>query len=217
MVARTPAQARKAFLAPVRRALSCVTDAVVPHRPVVAAAGAHPRIEAFALSRPRLRLPLDRSGGPAGGGLAGRAGPGVGLLLRVAQEYQVTEVATAQPADVEAGDVETVTAPPPAGGWARFAVVPRAYRFRLQGADERERVSWHWHPYGRSSEHRPHLHVAYEPVAGAHLPTGPVSLVDVLRVALVDLGTRPHWEDWQVVLDEAEAALLPVPALRPSR
>ena len=72
-------------------------------------------------------------------------------------------------------------------------------------------VAYHWHPLGRSSTTTPHLHVPTTigalDLADAHLPTGPVSLPAVLRLAITELGVRPMRADWREVLDAAERAL----------
>ena len=84
-------------------------------------------------------------------------------------------------------------------GWGASTT---GYRFRLEGVDGRELVSWHWHPDGLSGVRWPHLHVdavALAPrsqLTGAHLPTGSaVDLSAVLRLAIADLGVPPRRRD----------------------
>jgi len=72
-------------------------------------------------------------------------------------------------------------------------------------------LAYHWHPEGRSPITTPHLHVgsatARAPLAGAHLPTGTVTLPQVLRLAIREFGVQSLRNDWPAVLDRAEAAL----------
>ncbi len=86
---------------------------------------------------------------------------------------------------------------PPGDGRAR----PLAYAYNV-GLHGRELLSFHWHPTGASPIRTPHLHVHAEIQVGdvwlhkAHLPTGPVSPVDVLRLLLDDFGVPPLRDDW---------------------
>ena len=70
----------------------------------------------------------------------------------------------------------------------------------------RELAGWHWHPGGSSPWRQPHLHVAGGRFGECHLPTGRVSLEEVLRLLLAELDVRPLRDDWPAVLDEVEAA-----------
>ena len=79
----------------------------------------------------------------------------------------------------------------------RWQVVTTGYYYTLMDANQREIVGFHWHPVGRSPIVEPHLHlgpgaqIGYERLHRAHVPTGPVSIQDVLRFAIVDLGVEP--------------------------
>lgn len=91
------------------------------------------------------------------------------------------------------------------------------YLYRLDGADGREILAYHWHPAGLSHEHRPHLHVG----AGyglirpewqkAHLPTGPLSPAALLEPCITHLGVPPRRRDWVAVFARLAAALQPEP------
>jgi len=65
----------------------------------------------------------------------------------------------------------------------------------------------HWHPDGRSQVTIPHFHVGGTlggiPFAKLYAPTGPITLLDVLRFAIVELGVEPRRGDWREVLDAA--------------
>ena len=90
-----------------------------------------------------------------------------------------------------------------------------AYQYALLDGDGREYVAYHWHPDGSSHVTEPHLHlgpaahVGVGELAAAHLPTGPVSLASVVRVAVDGLGGRPLRADWTAVLMQATRPLTP--------
>jgi hypothetical protein len=99
--------------------------------------------------------------------------------------------------------VYDVTPPdqPRGASWtARLA----GYAYEIRAADDRMILAFHWHPTGRSPITWPHLHLG-TPIANidlskAHVPTGVVTLQDVVRFAIVDLGVRPLRDDWSEVL-----------------
>lgn len=78
-----------------------------------------------------------------------------------------------------------------------------AYRYRLV-VDASESLLFHWHPEGRSSFDRPHLHVGNRELAKhallsgkAHVPTARVSLEEVVNFLIQDLGVPPATKDWE--------------------
>jgi len=88
--------------------------------------------------------------------------------------------------------------------------------------DGRELIAYHWDTVGASSVTTPHMHVgstlAHPGVSKplrelvrrfgkAHLPTGYVTLAELLRVAITDLGVEPLRDDWQTVLGDAERVM----------
>ena len=82
----------------------------------------------------------------------------------------------------------------------------RATRYVVQvmDADERELLTYHWHPFGPSWAGFPHLYLG-DPIAAAdfakaHLPTGFIPLAAIVRLLIVDLGVAPIRPDWQAVL-----------------
>jgi len=87
---------------------------------------------------------------------------------------------------------------------SRFVARSSGYRCELAHADGSMILAYHWHPVGVSPVTWPHLHLAGQvaaiPFDKAHLPTGPVTLQDVLRFAIVDLGVEPLRPDWRDVL-----------------
>jgi hypothetical protein len=95
---------------------------------------------------------------------------------------------------------------PPRGPWEAETA---AYEYRLSDEDDREILAYHWHPDGQSHVTTPHLHLGPGAEVGraalltAHLPTGPVSIHEVLRLAIESLGTEPSRRDWDAVFRPA--------------
>ncbi len=85
-----------------------------------------------------------------------------------------------------------------------------AYRYTIADRNGREIVAYHWHPDGRVTI--PHLHLGATVAegrlrpdfAGAHLPIGHVSLQEVLRLTIAELGVRPLRPDWDEVLHQSQ-------------
>ena len=93
------------------------------------------------------------------------------------------------------------------------------YRYQLFDSQDREILAYHWHPEGISPIAYPHLHLSgrlspldlgprQEPAAlgEMHLPTGDVTLADVVRLLITEFGIAPRRADWEAILD-AERAL----------
>lgn len=89
----------------------------------------------------------------------------------------------------------------------RWTVRTAGYRYEFQHADGPTLLAYHWHPVGISPITTPHLHLAGTlggiDLSKAHLPTGLVTLQDVLRFAIADLGVLPLRNDWSAVLEES--------------
>lgn len=100
---------------------------------------------------------------------------------------------------------EQIVAPEGEAGWAARTV---AYMY-VVGVDGSAILAFHWHPVGPSPVRTPHLHVGVDVQVGAvwlgkaHLPTGAVTLADVLGLVLGEFGVRPLRDDWRTVLAEA--------------
>jgi len=112
------------------------------------------------------------------------------LLLTVLQNYRVVEFEG------------------PRGPW-KVSIV--SYFYSLEDREGRE-VLYHWHPQGASTVTFPHLHVraggrlGRTDISQVHFPTGRVSLEDVLRLAILELGVKPERTDWAELLDSTQAA-----------
>jgi hypothetical protein len=184
LIARTVAEAVGTYLQSFQQALACVTRTV----PGIEARGRDP-------SLPLHRLALN-DGVPAL--LPGPAR----VRLGVTEQYRI------EPAEE-------------GSGW-RIRTVH--YSYGIHDSDRREIVIYHWHPLGAVTH--PHVHIGHGAVptsllmqaglgiaanalrpdlARAHLPTGPVSIEDVLRLAIADFGVRPRRADWETVLRQTSA------------
>jgi hypothetical protein len=92
----------------------------------------------------------------------------------------------------------------PVGGWTVRIV---SYFYAIADSGGREFVAYQWDPFGRSPVTWPHMHLGSalgqvpRSFVRAHLPTGLVTLQDVIRVAIADLGVPPRRLDWETVLE----------------
>ena len=88
----------------------------------------------------------------------------------------------------------------------RWTVIETGYEYSIMDADQREILAYHWHPTGRSSFISQHIHIGHgafltrEELHTAHLPTGYVSLSDIIRLLIGDLRVTPRRSDWQSIL-----------------
>ena len=99
--------------------------------------------------------------------------------------------------------IRVARAEPPRGLWDAQTA---AYEYRFSDQDDREILAYHWHPGGQSHVQTPHLHLGPAAEVGrasllvAHLPTGPVGLHGVLRLAVDSFEVAPVRRDWDQVL-----------------
>ena len=81
------------------------------------------------------------------------------------------------------------------------------YRYELHDQDGQELIAYHWHPLGNSPIATPHLHVTARmsgfDLSKAHLPTGIVPLLAVLRCLITEFGVAPLRPDWDEILRDA--------------
>jgi hypothetical protein len=99
-------------------------------------------------------------------------------------------------------------------GWTVRTV---GYSYDVLDADERELITFHWHPQGPSDVRTPHLHVSGVPpillpkrpsghdapphdLRRAHIPTGIVGLDQLLFMLIRDLGVEPRDPRWDQIL-----------------
>lgn len=105
------------------------------------------------------------------------------------------------------------------GGWSARTT---AYTAHLYSRDGRELIAYHWNAVGDGRVKTPHLHVGrffvhaglpgpfralVNRLGKAHLPTGYVTLAEILRVTITDLGVEPLRDDWAEVLDRCERVM----------
>lgn len=94
-----------------------------------------------------------------------------------------------------------------------FEVRKVAYWYEVLARDGHEVLAYHWHPAGVSPITFPHHHLSSRlgPLAlgrGArtvalgemHLPTGFITLADVVRLLIAELGIAPRRPDWEAIL-----------------
>jgi hypothetical protein len=116
---------------------------------------------------------------------------GVGISLLIAQQYTFVKRATLS-------------------RWQRWKVETARYDYALHDSTGAEIIAYHWHPGTWSG--RPHLHVqGYGgPLADfmrkAHLPSGRVSVEEIIRCAIEEFGAEPLRTDWEAVLAESQTA-----------
>ena len=109
--------------------------------------------------------------------------------MYLAQQYRISQV----PQDREGGP---------------YDVVIVGYQYELEDSQGHEILAYHWHPEGRSQVTRPHLHLGYGARLGrselqkAHLPTGHVSMGEVLRCLIDHFGVATLRKDWSKILDQ---------------
>ena len=89
---------------------------------------------------------------------------------------------------------------------ALWTVAEEGYYYEILDSDHREILAYHWHPTGLSSYAAHHLHIGHGAIVGreelhhAHLPSGHVSVPDILRLLISDFRASPRRHDWRAVL-----------------
>lgn len=102
------------------------------------------------------------------------------------------------------------------GSRDRYDVRTTGYYYTILDAQGRELLAYHWHPTGPSPVTLPHLHLtsrvrpielapneALIPLAEMHLPTGLVTLADVVWLLIIEFGMEPRRADWANVLAQS--------------
>ncbi len=88
-----------------------------------------------------------------------------------------------------------------------------AYSYLLNDRDHKEILAYHWHPDTRNSVDFPHMHLgagtgmARRELFRAHLPTGRITLEDMVRLTIIEFGVQPYRDDWREVLAANEGQL----------
>ena len=97
-----------------------------------------------------------------------------------------------------------------------YRIVTGGYSYVIQSNQHREIIAFHWHPRQRSHEHDPHVHIGSAVIdadssdigktfSRFHIPTGHISIAQVVRLLLTDFNVVPNRQDWEAML----AGLLP--------
>lgn len=121
-----------------------------------------------------------------------RLAGGAQISLAVAHYYRLTRDRQARP------------------GWRTDTA---AYFYALDDAEGREILAYHWHPEGAGPVKYPHVHlgagalVERDELLKAHLPTGRITLPEVLRLVIDAFGVRALRPDWSDVLARTQVAL----------
>lgn len=83
-----------------------------------------------------------------------------------------------------------------------------AYFYAIGEQQGGELLAYHWHPQGRGTVVRPHLHVkadargAFGWLGKVHLPTGLIRLAEIVLLAIEDLEVAPIRDDWRAVMEQ---------------
>lgn len=108
---------------------------------------------------------------------------GDGLQLEVGLQYSI----------IKTGDT----------GKMAYRCTTKSYAYSILDGDDKRLYDWHWHPFGKSNFYEPHAHTySTDPLLPprAHIPTGRVSLEQVIRFVIDQLGVEPLRNDWDSVL-----------------
>lgn len=88
-----------------------------------------------------------------------------------------------------------------------WTVTVTGYRYAVIDTNGRDVLEYHWHPVSRSPITSPHLHIGHGAMVrrtelrDAHLPTGHVSISEILRTLIRDFAVIPQRRDWESILD----------------
>lgn len=93
-----------------------------------------------------------------------------------------------------------------------YKVSTRKYMYTVKSPPDGEVLAWHWHPStSGNAGHEPHVHVGTRELGPEsllkkkmHIPTGRVSIEEVIRFCITELGGVPQRQDWLSVLADSE-------------
>ena len=91
--------------------------------------------------------------------------------------------------------------------WRDWKVYTDGYAYTVSEDPDlsHELISWHWHPTTRLDTHI-HVgkqHPTHSGLAEYHIPSGRVSLEQVIRFLIADLGVTPQRPNWDGVLSDS--------------
>ena len=93
-----------------------------------------------------------------------------------------------------------------------YKVSTVGYDYAFEDLSRKEILAYHWHPNQRSDTVTPHLHleqaakVGRKELAQAHLPTGRISIEEMIHVAVRGFGAQHLKRDWQKILAASHQA-----------
>jgi hypothetical protein len=98
----------------------------------------------------------------------------------------------------------------------RWTTELTSYHYTLAEQDRdgvsKEVIAFHWHPEPFQKVQHPHLHLGYgagtlsHQLDKAHIPTNQISIADIVRFVISELGVTPLRSDWETVLAKRAAA-----------
>jgi hypothetical protein len=108
---------------------------------------------------------------------------------------------------------------PPDAGRSLYQIRLTYYAYTIRDRDERELLTYHWHPEGVSDVTAPHLHIPRvapiplprtDPARSValgemHLPTNHVLLEDIVELLIREFAIAPLRPDWQAALTESRS------------
>jgi hypothetical protein len=87
---------------------------------------------------------------------------------------------------------------------SRAGIQPIGYQYELNDAGGNEILAYHYHPMGTSPVTYPHLHAGQQDARLAHgkkhLPTGLVTLQQVIHCLITEFDVPPLRQDWADIL-----------------
>lgn len=93
----------------------------------------------------------------------------------------------------------------------QYRVVTAGYSYAIRNQQQREILTFHWHPGRRSHEQEPRLHVGSaildssasdigKGFSSFHIPTGYILLARVVQLLLTEFQVIPNRQDWESTL-----------------
>lgn len=92
-----------------------------------------------------------------------------------------------------------------------YLVITDGYSYVIRDREQREILAFHWHPGQRSAVNAPHLHVGSaildsqsgdlgKAFSRFHIPTGHISIAQVVRLLATEFNVVPNRQDWEAIL-----------------
>lgn len=99
-----------------------------------------------------------------------------------------------------------------------IAIIDTRWEYTILDSNEHEILAYHWHPDGLSNVRTPHFHVGSaildtqvhelgRTFSKMHMPTGEITIADVVRALIEEFGVVPIHARWDDVLRECQAVI----------